>query len=184
MKKKTIAALIFLMLIIPINAIMVLPSGNNFTETDTLQTVTDRGATTDNDITIDRGGLLNSALHLVGSVSSTIRSTATDLLQLRHNGINAITINGAGDVSFYDDAQANSFITVGGDSNDFVKGDGSLDSNTYITAESDTLQAVTDRGATTDNDITVNSVYGYKNNSYGIFINETDIVYGYIEGLS
>jgi hypothetical protein len=79
-------------------------------ESDTLQSVTDRGATTDNDITIDKGGLVNSALHLVGSVSSTIRSTATDTLQLRHNGINAISIDGQGDVTFYDEVEANTFI--------------------------------------------------------------------------
>lgn len=45
--------------------------------------------------------------------------------------------------------EAQSFITTGGTSSDFVKGDGSLDSNTYLTAETDTLASVTGRGATT-----------------------------------
>jgi hypothetical protein len=45
--------------------------------------------------------------------------------------------------------EAQSFITTGGTSSDFVKGDGSLDSNTYLTVESDTLADVTGRGATT-----------------------------------
>ena len=53
------------------------------------------------------------------------------------------------------DIEANSFITTGGASTDFVKGDGSLDNSTYLTTESDTLQTVTDRGATTDNTIDV-----------------------------
>jgi hypothetical protein len=40
------------------------------------------------------------------------------------------------------DAWAHSFITSGGTTNDFVKGDGTLDSNTYLTAETDSQTLV------------------------------------------
>lgn len=50
---------------------------------------------------------------------------------------------------------ANSIIKSGGTSSQFLKADGSLDSNSYLTEESDTLDSVTDRGNTTTNAITV-----------------------------
>jgi hypothetical protein len=53
---------------------------------------------------------------------------------------------------------ANSFIKTGGTSSQFLKADGSLDSNTYITSEADTLDSVTDRGNSTTNSITVNGL--------------------------
>jgi hypothetical protein len=79
------------------------------TPTLNLQDVTDNGATTTNNITIDGGGLVNSALHINGSVDSTIRSTSTEKLQLVHNGNTVININQIGDSSFYRDV----FITYG-----------------------------------------------------------------------
>jgi hypothetical protein len=105
-----------------------LNSSESGSSNDTLQDVTDRGATTDNDITIDKGGLLNSALHLVGSVSSTIRSTATDTLQLRHNGINAITIQDNGESLFSGDITADAIIKSGATSDDVLLGDGTTTS--------------------------------------------------------
>jgi hypothetical protein len=53
---------------------------------------------------------------------------------------------------------ANSFIKTGGTSAQFLKADGSLDSNTYITTSTDTLDSVTDRGNSTTNSITVNGI--------------------------
>ena len=49
--------------------------------------------------------------------------------------------------------EANSFVKTGGVSTEFLKGDGTVDTNTYLTTESQTLQNVTDLGNTTTNDI-------------------------------
>ncbi len=51
------------------------------------------------------------------------------------------------------------FITSGGTSSQFVKGDGSLDSSTYLTSysETDTLATVTARGSSTATPVTFNS---------------------------
>ena len=54
-----------------------------------------------------------------------------------------LTING--------NTTSTSFIKSGGVSSEFLKADGSVDSNSYLTAESDTIQSVSDRGATTTN---------------------------------
>lgn len=53
----------------------------------------------------------------------------------------------------------NGFIKTGGSGTQFLKADGSVDSNTYLTSytETDTLQTVTTRGATTTTPITANS---------------------------
>ncbi len=48
----------------------------------------------------------------------------------------------------------NSIIRAGGLSTQFLKADGSIDSNTYLTAETDTLQSVTNRGAVTTTSLT------------------------------
>lgn len=64
--------------------------------------------------------------------------------------------------------ETSGFVTTGGTSSDFVKGDGSLDSTTYLNSytETQTLQDVTDLGATTTADVTVGTlhsdVYTYK----------------------
>lgn len=51
---------------------------------------------------------------------------------------------------------AGSLIKSGGTSSQFLKADGSVDSNTYLTSytETDTLQSVTNRGSSTSNSIT------------------------------
>jgi hypothetical protein len=51
--------------------------------------------------------------------------------------------------------EATTIVKTGGSSTEFLKADGSIDSNTYLTAESDTLDAVTTRGNTTTNSIEV-----------------------------
>lgn len=60
-------------------------------------------------------------------------------------------IDGAGfSLSNVDDITADSFITTGGTSSDFVKGDGSLDSSTYITTSGASSTYVPYTGATAD----------------------------------
>ena len=62
-------------------------------------------------------------------------------------------------VAGYIDAEGSitgsSIIKDGGLSTEFLKADGSVDSSTYLTSESDTLETVTDRGATTSNAISI-----------------------------
>ena len=55
---------------------------------------------------------------------------------------------------------ANSFVKTGGASSEFLKADGSVDSNVYLTTESDTLDSVTTRGNTTTNGIGVGDFAG------------------------
>jgi hypothetical protein len=54
-------------------------------------------------------------------------------------------------------ATASSFVRSGGTSSQFLKADGSIDSNTYLTSytETDTLNSVTNRGNSTSNGISV-----------------------------
>lgn len=52
-------------------------------ETDTLEDVTGRGATTTDNITIDGGGLVNSYLGIYGSTDYRLLSTATDQFKVR-----------------------------------------------------------------------------------------------------
>lgn len=67
-------------------------------------------------------------------------------------------LNVLGNASVTGSTTANSFIKTGGTSTQFLKADGSIDGNTYITSESDTLDSVTDRGNSTTNSITVNGL--------------------------
>lgn len=86
----------------------------------------------------------NSTIDLTNSSDTTLS------IQNSGDGVAHVTVDG--------NVTADSLITQGGTSSQFVKGDGSLDSSTFLTAEADTLQTVTTRGATTDQSITVNSV--------------------------
>lgn len=61
----------------------------SYTETDTLQTVTTRGATTTVNITIDGGGLVNSQLNIHGSTHYALIATATDQFKIRDTSNNA-----------------------------------------------------------------------------------------------
>lgn len=66
-----------------------------------------------------------------------------------------LTVTGNGAATFSNSVTANSFIKSGGTSSQFLKADGSVDSNSYLTSytESDTLQSVTNRGSSTTNTI-------------------------------
>jgi hypothetical protein len=64
-----------------------------------------------------------------------------------------LDVNGTG--RFTSTLTANSFVKSGGTSGQFLKADGSIDSNVYLTTLTDTLATVTSRGNTTTNAITV-----------------------------
>lgn len=53
-----------------------------------------------------------------------------------------------------------SYRTIGGTSTEFLKADGTVDTNTYLTSytETDTLASVTSRGATTSDNLTLNGI--------------------------
>lgn len=75
-------------------------------------------------------------------------------------GITSITASG--------DITADGFVKSGGTSSQFLKADGSVDSNTYLTVETDTLDSVTDRGNVTTNGISVGVVTATDGNFSGI----------------
>jgi hypothetical protein len=70
---------------------------------------------------------------------------------------------------------ANSFIKSGGTSSQFLKADGSLDSNTYITSSTETLDSVTDRGNTTINAISVGDIQSSGNITVGGTVDGRDL---------
>lgn len=62
---------------------------------------------------------------------------------------------GIGYLSVLGDVHSSAFVTDTGTSSDFVKGDGSLDSSTYLTAEADTWATVMARGAESNNNANI-----------------------------
>jgi hypothetical protein len=142
----------------------------SFTEVDTLDSVTGRGATTTNSITV--GGVSTSGTVTAAVVTTplieregvlTINSEQQvdqgepnpNLLYVSWMGDNKFVINADG----Y--AIANTgYKVVGGTASGFLKADGSIDTGTYLTSytETQTLDDVTDLGATTTNAITVGGV--------------------------
>jgi len=63
--------------------------------------------------------------------------------------------NTAGDLNVSGIVTATSFVKSGGTSSQFLKADGSVDSNTYLTTETQTLDDVTSLGNSTSNGISV-----------------------------
>jgi hypothetical protein len=140
------------------------------TEADTLDSVTDRGATTTNSITV--GGVSTSGTVTAAVVTTplieregvlTINSEQQvdqgepnpNLLYVSWMGDNKFVINADG----Y--AIANTgYKVVGGTASGFLKADGSIDTGIYLTSytETQTLDDVTDLGATTTNAITVGGI--------------------------
>ena len=100
---------------------------------------------------IKTGGTSSQFLKADGSVDSSTYLTAES------DTLDAVTDRGATTTNSIavGNVTATSFIKSGGTSAQFLKADGSIDSNAYITAESDTLDSVTDRGAVTTNTVTV-----------------------------
>ena len=124
----------------------------SYTETDTLQTVSTRGAVTTTSITaasfIRTGGLATQFLKANGTIDSNVYLTSyteTDTLQ-------TVTTRGAVTTT---SITANSFIKTGGSNTQYLMADGSV---TTASAEVDTLQTVTTRGATTTNSINITPV--------------------------
>jgi lipopolysaccharide export system protein LptA len=84
----------------------------------------------------------------------------TPWYRLRYGGGNLTTYDGTNTYTYWnsnDDAEFNTVAISGGTSSQFLKADGSVDSSTYLTSytETDTLQSVTNRGASTTNGITI-----------------------------
>ena len=67
------------------------------------------------------------------------------------------SLSGSGNAIFTGNVSATAFIKTSGTSSQFLKADGSVDSSTYLTSESDTLETVTDRGASSTNAITISN---------------------------
>jgi hypothetical protein len=139
----------------------------SFTESDTLDSVTDRGTTTTNSITV--GGLSTSGTVTAAVVTTplieregvlTINSEEQvdqgdpnpNLLYVSWNGDNKFVINADG----YAIASTGYKVT-GGTASGFLKANGTIDTSTYLTSytETQTLDAVTDLGSTTTNNISV-----------------------------
>lgn len=59
--------------------------------------------------------------------------------------------------------EGNTIVKTGGTAAQFLKANGTVDSNTYLTAEADTLDSVTGRGDTTSNSITVSDITSVRN---------------------
>ena len=79
--------------------------------------------------------LTNYTLDASVTIGSQGDTSATNAFQVRTSGeTEMFTIRDDGRVSISGDTIADSFITVGGAVTDFVKGDGTLDSNTYLTS--------------------------------------------------
>lgn len=138
--------------------------------TETLTTVTNRGNSTVNNISVGvitatsfvrPGGTSSQFLKADGSIDSNTYLTSggggggTDTLATvtargnsTTNGISVGVLT------------ATSVVRSGGTSSQFLKADGSVDSNTYLTSftESDTLTTVTNRGNSTSNNINVGIV--------------------------
>jgi len=133
-----------------------------FTESDTLDSVTGRGASTANNIS-------------VGALTAT--SVTTSLVQ--YNGIVTVknnqqvdqgepnptlfNVNWLGDTHFSVDGDGYATASAGfktSGTTGFLRSDGSVDTSTYLTSytESQTLDDVTTLGSTTTNPITVGSV--------------------------
>jgi len=110
-------------------------------------------------------GVINNGAQ-VGIVTFKVPYNAPSLLYYQctvHSGMNGkiyvidagvgpdVNINTTGIIT------ANSFVKSGGSSSEFLKADGSVDSNTYLTSytETDTLDSVTGRGGVTSNNISV-----------------------------
>jgi hypothetical protein len=91
----------------------------------TLQEVTDEGATTTSSITA-LGGLISNSLVTTASDFLTLTAVSTSLII--DNTTETATLNG--------DMVSNRFKIPGGLSTEFLKADGTVDSNTYLTSAS------------------------------------------------
>ena len=117
-----------------------------YSESDTLDSVSDRGNSTDQ--TLSMGGIvINGAAGTATSIK--FNENGTDLIGIRYSGNasgNPLDIHNfqtdtllmrvleSGVTTFNNSLTASSFIKRGGTSSQFLKADGSVDSSTYLTA--------------------------------------------------
>lgn len=132
------------------------------------------GATTEFNIYGQNGILITRQSNTNVSVETTLSSltAGTYLTGTSYNGlaartwtVDATSSNTASKVVARDTngdfagriITANTFAKVSGTASEFLKADGSVDTNVYLTAESDTLATVTGRGSSTTQNITAAS---------------------------
>lgn len=147
---------------VTVNAKGLVTSGSNvsyltsYTETDTLASVTGRGAATSTVVTFSGGDGNNSSLKLAGynqrggagyhgfleatntfgsatNPSKYFRLDSVGSLQIVNNAytVAILTLTDAGALSVPGSVTAGSFVRSGGTSSQFLKADGSVDSTTY-----------------------------------------------------
>ena len=117
----------------------------SYSETDTLDSVADRGSTTDQTLTM--GGIVVTGASATAT-SIKFNESGTDVLGIRYSGNVSgnpldiynfqsssllMRIMETGVTTFSNSVTASSFIKNGGTSSQFLKADGSVDSNTYLT---------------------------------------------------
>jgi hypothetical protein len=154
----------------------------SYTETDTLNSVTNRGNSTSNGISV---GIITATTFngpLTGNVTGNISAagvstftngpvfigtgtstgTASQTLQVTggayvSGNLGIGTTNPTEKLEVVGTVKATSLVKSGGTSSQFLKADGSVDSSTYLTSysETDTLNTVTNRGNSTSNGISV-----------------------------
>ena len=154
----------------------------SYTETDTLNSVTNRGNSTSNGISV---GIITATTFngpLTGNVTGNISAagvstftngpvfigtgtstgTASQTLQVTggayvSGNLGIGTTNPTEKLEVVGTVKATSIVKSGGTSSQFLKADGSVDSSTYLTSytETDTLNSVTNRGNSTSNGISV-----------------------------
>ena len=109
---------------------------------------------------IKNGGASTEFLKADGSVDTntylTSFSESDTLDSVTTRGSTTTNNIGVGNIT------ATKFVKSGGQSTQFLKADGSVDTNTYLTTESDTLDSVTTRGSTTTNNIGVGTITATK----------------------
>jgi hypothetical protein len=98
------------------------------------------------------------------------------------NPTSALTVQG--DIRVSGVITASQFIRSGGTSSQFLKADGSVDSSTYLTAESDTLNTVTNRGNSTTNGISVGVLTATGIQGIGIYSGGNLVTSGVITALN
>jgi hypothetical protein len=116
------------------------------TSATTITINADSSASTNNLVARDSNGAFTAGVITVGGLSSTGTISV--------NTVSASTISSSGTVSGTT-ISGTSFVKTNGTSSQFLKADGSVDSNTYLTTYTDTLNTVTGRGNTTTNNISV-----------------------------
>lgn len=177
-------------------------------ESDTLSTVTSRGASTSYAVTFNGDVSIGTAADLsfgsatrqminlwstgygIGVQSSTTYFRSDSGFAWFRGGVHNNTANNPGAegvLAMRIDSSSNlvvtgsttaaSFVKTGGTASQFLKADGSVDTNTYLTSftETDTLATVTSRGATTTGNITVNgAAFATSFSATGLLITNAD----------